>query len=87
MSNCVEIGRIHACDLYFDWSMQGVGFGQLEVELDVATGKLLLDNECMSRERVATILHALADHITATSKMDCEHPNDVTVVAGKDVRL
>lgn len=80
MSNTVEIGRIHACDLYFDWEMEGVGFGQLNVELDAETRKVLLDNECMSRQRVATILHALADHITATAEMECEHRDDVTVV-------
>jgi hypothetical protein len=59
----IEIGCIHNARAYFDWSWQGVGFGQLSFSYDRSSGRLSCNNECMSRESVRTLLRALADHI------------------------
>lgn len=48
---------------YFNWSWQGVGFGQLSFNLRKDSGKFSLDNEGMSREAVRKLMHAYADHV------------------------
>lgn len=68
----IEIGSIHRGNIYFDWSWIGKGFGQLSVT--AKDGKLFCNNECMSRDSVRELLHALADHIADTAILDDE-PN------------
>ncbi len=59
----ISIHDLFSANAYFGWGMKGVGFGQLSFSLDRETGRLSCMNECMSRERVRALLHALADHI------------------------
>lgn len=68
----IEIGSIHHADAYFDWSWAGHGFGQLSFSFDRKTGKILVNNECMSRESVRELLHALADHIANNAELEDE---------------
>lgn len=56
-----EIGHINKMNLYFDWSMEGVGFGQLLFTSE--QGKIFCENECMSREAVRKILRAFAEYV------------------------
>ena len=65
----VEIGAIHFAHVYFDWSSDR-GFGQLSFGLDPETGKLTCMNECLSRDSVRELLHALADHIADNAEFD-----------------
>lgn len=51
-----------AMDLYFDWSMKGVGFGQFSVGMD-RNGEIHCSSECMPVERCAQILRAAAERI------------------------
>jgi hypothetical protein len=67
-----EIGSIHWGSCYFDWSWKGCGFGQLDFRVDRETGTIAIANECMSRDRVRTILRALADHIADNAILDDE---------------
>jgi hypothetical protein len=60
---------IHWADMYFDWSWNGRGFGQLSFTKDEA-GNLLCMNECMSRESVRKILHAMADYIADNATLE-----------------
>jgi len=71
--NPPEIDAIHIGSyLYFDWGWKGCGFGQLDVRFDPETGKIAVANECMSRERVRSILIALANHIADNAVLDDE---------------
>lgn len=56
-------------NLYINWG--GAGFGQLSVCLDRETGKLTCDNECVSREAVRKILHAMADTLADNVVLSC----------------
>lgn len=76
-ANPPTIEGLHCGGVYFDWSWAGCGFGQLEFKIKRETGEIRCDNECMSREKVRTILHALADHIADKCVLDCDpetHP-------------
>ncbi len=76
--NSPEIGAIHWGNAYFDWSWKGCGWGQLDFRVDTDTGAIHIANECMSRERVRTILVALANHIADVGILDDEPPNKGT---------
>ncbi len=54
---------VHNANAYFDWGWKGCGFGQLSFSIDHNTGKISCMNECMSRDSVRKILHALADFV------------------------
>jgi transcriptional regulator with XRE-family HTH domain len=56
--------------LYLNWSWKACGFGQLSIGYDRKTGEFSCSNEGMSRERVRTILHSLADHLADSVKLD-----------------
>lgn len=61
-ANPPEITSIHHADVYVDWSWTGCGFGQLSLSVS-DDGVITCDDEFMGRDRVRTLLHALADHI------------------------
>ena len=46
---------------YFNWSWQGVGFGQLSFSIE--DGAPLFHTECMGRVSVRKLLHAFADAV------------------------
>lgn len=60
-ANPPQVSSLHNAATYFDWGWKGCGFGQLEVRLD--DGVIIIENECMGRERVRKILHAWADFV------------------------
>lgn len=61
-ANPPQVSYLHNAGTYFDWGWKGCGFGQLEVFLS-KDGTLIVENECMGRERVRKILHAWADFV------------------------
>lgn len=61
-ANPPQVSYLHNARTYFDWGWKGCGFGQLEVFLS-KDGTLIVENECMDRERVRKILHAWADFV------------------------
>lgn len=69
-ANPPVIEAIHHANVYFDWSWNGCGFGQLSFLFDRNTGKIECMNECMSRERVRALLHALVDHVADNMELD-----------------
>lgn len=42
--------------LSINWSAKNCGFGQLYLSVDPESGRLMVDNECMSREFVSAVL-------------------------------
>lgn len=70
--NPPEIDDIHWASVYFSWGWKGCGFGQLDFRLNRETGEIRLGNECMSRERVRTLLVAFANHIADKAILDDE---------------
>ena len=61
-ANGIIVHDFMAMDLYFDWSMKGVGFGQFSVGMD-RDGEIHCSSECMPVERCAQILRAAAERI------------------------
>lgn len=74
-ANPPEVSCVHSARTYFDWGWKGCGFGQLEVFLS-KDGTLIVENECMGRERVRKILHAWADYIADRAVLR-DNPEDV----------
>lgn len=72
------VDGLHQARMYFDWRWSGCGFGQLDV-FQSKDGVLTIDNECMSRDRVRAILHALADFIADRAILR-DSPEDVPPV-------
>ena len=68
-TNPPEISDIHAASAYFDWSWMGCGFGQLSFRV-TDDGKIECSDECMGRDRVRVLLHALADHIADNAVLE-----------------
>jgi hypothetical protein len=66
------IDGIHYGSCYFDWGWKGCGFGQLDFRIDRESGEIRVANECMGRERVRSILIALANHIADNAILDDE---------------
>lgn len=60
----IEVTDIHYTDTYFNWSWQGVGFGQLSFKKD-ADGQIRCMNECMGPNSVRKILYAFVDKLVA----------------------
>lgn len=76
-ANPPTIEGVHGAHAYFDWGWKGCGFGQLSFSVNAKTGEINCSNECMGREKVRAILHALADHIADKCVLDCDpetHP-------------
>ncbi len=69
-ANPPEITGIHGANAYFDWSWMGCGFGQLSFHVDSDTGRITCMDECMGRDRVRVLLHALADHIADNAVLE-----------------
>ena len=67
-----RIGAVFGARAYFDWGWKDWGFGQLSFSADEETGRIFIDNECMTRERVRAILHAFADHIADNGVLNNE---------------
>lgn len=59
-----------SANLYINWGWAGCGFGQLSVDFE--DGKVLCDNECMSRESVRKILIAMANKMADEAILDCD---------------
>ena len=55
-----EIDEVFNLNAYFSWGASGFGFGQTDISL--RDGVIEVDNECMSRETIRKIFHALVDH-------------------------
>ena len=72
-ANGIIVHDFMAMDLYFDWSMKGVGFGQFSVGMD-REGEIHCSSECMPVERCAQILRAAAERIIelATPQIQAE---------------
>lgn len=64
------IAGIHSAGAYFDWQWQGCGFGQLSFNYDRETDAITCSDERMGKERVRTLLYALADHIADNATFD-----------------
>jgi len=47
-------------NIYFSWTMDGVGFGELGFYME--DGVLKCANECMSKERIKKILCSMVDN-------------------------
>jgi hypothetical protein len=62
-ANPPEVSGLHYANVYFDWGWKGCGFGQLSFSFDPETGKFECMNECMSRDSVRKLLHAMADFV------------------------
>lgn len=75
--NPINIDDIIWSNIYFNWSQQKCGFGQLSIEKN-EEGKLICSNECMSREWVRKALHSLADHLADTVILDSGKNNENT---------
>lgn len=69
-ANPPEITGIHTANVYLDWSWMGCGFGQLHFTYHRETEKITCMDEHMGRERVRTILIALANHIADNAVLD-----------------
>lgn len=81
-ANVPEVSFIHYGGVYFDWSWTGRGFGQLSFSRKKETGEITCLNECMGRESVRKILHALADHIADRAVL-IDSPDDLPLVDWK----
>ena len=68
----IEISGFHSANVYFDWSWAGKGFGQLSFSMNRETGVITCNNECMSRDSVRLLLHAMADHLADTMELEDE---------------
>lgn len=68
-ANPPNVDLINA-NAYLNWSWKACGFGQLSFTFDRETGAITCSNECMSRENVRAILHAMADHIADNAILD-----------------
>lgn len=82
---------LFSSSIYFNWSWKGCGFGQLSVDLDIESGALLCNNECMRREDVRKLLHAYADFIAdrciLTDNLDDIPPVDYDAELTENKRL
>lgn len=73
-----EIDSVHNGYAYFDWGWKGCSFGQLDFRIE-EDGTIRIANECMSRERVRTLLVAFANHIADKGILDDEPINQGTI--------
>lgn len=80
-TNLPKVVETHAAKTFFDWHWAGCGFGQMEVFLS-KDGSLVIDNECLSRERVRKILHAWADYVADRAILR-DNPEDVPPIQGE----
>ena len=53
---------IHNASIYFNWGWDGIGFGELWVGKS-KEGQLVIDDECMGKERTRELLYALVDKL------------------------
>ena len=70
------VNDLYSADMYFGWGWQGCGFGQLSFSFNRETSKLECMNECMGRDSVRKILHAMADFI-ADRAILCDNKDDI----------
>jgi hypothetical protein len=75
-ANVPEVDWIHNANVYFDWHWMGMGFGQLSFSFDREARKIECMNECMSRESVRKLLHAMADFVADRAVL-LDNPEDL----------
>jgi hypothetical protein len=68
-ANPPVVSELIWANVYFNWHWKGCGFGQLSFSQDKTTGELTCMNECMGRESVRKILHAMADYVADNVKL------------------
>lgn len=56
--------------MFIEWARPHLGFGNMRLHFCPITGKLLIDNEQISRERVAEILMSLANDAVLTDNQE-----------------
>lgn len=56
--------------LIVDWALQNCGFGQLRIHTCPITGLTMIDNECVSRERVTQIVEQLVKTAVLTDNQE-----------------
>ncbi|MGZ8317530.1 MAG: hypothetical protein ACXWVD_00375 [Telluria sp.] len=65
----VSLAGIHVARLYFDWSREGTGFGQLSIGKQ-EDGRVTCMNECMGRAFVRDALHAAIDALVDAAELE-----------------
>lgn len=66
-----EIPHVFSFNTYFNWGVEGVGFGQLSVSMN-ADGTFHVDDEFIGRERTRQLLYALVDKICESGTFEGE---------------
>lgn len=69
LTNKPEVTDIFNAKIYFNWSWPSVGFGQLWVGESKEDGHLVIDAECMGKERARQLLYALADKLVDEAEL------------------
>ena len=69
LTNKPEVTDIFNANIYFNWSWPSVGFGQLWVGESKEDGHLVIDAECMGKERARQLLYALADKLVDEAEL------------------
>lgn len=65
-----EIEDIYNTCIYFDWSADGIGFGQCSIKYDQEDEKFYADTEMMNREDLRKMLHAAVDKMADEAILD-----------------
>lgn len=58
-------------NVYFNWSLPKIGFGQLSVDWNRETGQYVIGNEMLRRDKVRELLIAWANKVADEGAMDC----------------
>lgn len=58
-----EVHDLHWINIYFNWSWPGAGFGETSVCKSKEDGHLIVDAECMGKEKARQLLYAAVDKI------------------------
>jgi len=60
--------RINDAGMYFNWSWDGIGFGETWVGTS-KDGRWVIDAECMGKERARALLYALVDKLVDEAEL------------------
>lgn len=77
--NPPEATFLHSAEFRFDWSWAACGFGQISVDYNRRRKRLVISNECMSRDSIRKMLHSLADFIADRAILS-DNPADIPPV-------
>lgn len=58
-------------NVYFNWCLPEIGFGQLSVDWNPDTQQWVIGNEMLRREKVRELLIAWANKVCDNGAMDC----------------